>query len=127
MQGPRGAPAPRELLLGLDLGTTSCKAALVTPDGEEVAHGQAPIEWTPVPTGAEIDPQGFVDCALAAAGEALAGAPGDAVVGIGVSGMAETGVLLDRGGEPLLRSIAWHDSRGEEEARRLGEELPDFV
>ena len=51
----------RELLLGLDLGTTSCKAAVVTPDGEEIAHGQAPLTWTPVPTGAEIAPQGFVD------------------------------------------------------------------
>ena len=41
-----------DLLLGLDLGTTSCKAAVVTPDGEEIAHGQAPLAWAPVPTGA---------------------------------------------------------------------------
>ena len=33
--------------------------------------------------------------------------------------MAETGVLLDRHGEPVMPSIAWHDSRGEEEAARL--------
>jgi alkylation response protein AidB-like acyl-CoA dehydrogenase len=26
------------LLLGLDVGTTSCKAAVVTPDGAELAH-----------------------------------------------------------------------------------------
>ena len=65
----------RELLLGLDLGTTSCKAAVVTPAGEEIAHGQAPLHWTPVPTGAEIASQGFVDCALAAAREALASVP----------------------------------------------------
>ena len=37
--------------------------------------------------------------------------------------MAETGVLLDAGGTPVVASIAWHDSRGEEEAARLGEEL----
>jgi sugar (pentulose or hexulose) kinase len=116
----------RELLLGLDLGTTSCKAAVVTPDGEEIAHGQAPIEWTPRPTGAEIDPQGFVDCALAAAAQALEAAPDGEIAGLAVSGMAETGVLLGRDGEPVLPSIAWHDSRGEDEARRLGEELPGF-
>ena len=106
-----------ELLLGLDLGTTSCKAAVVTPDGEEIAHGQAPLAWTPVPTGAEIDPQGFVDCALAAAREALARCRTRAWSGLGVSGMAETGVLLGRDGEPVVPSIAWYDSRGEEAAR----------
>ena len=116
----------RELLLGLDLGTTSCKAAVVTPEGEEIAHGQAPLRWTTVPTGAEIAPQGFVDCALAAARQALADVPDARVVGLGVSGMAETGVLLGRDGEPVVPSIAWYDSRGEEEARRIDEEVPDF-
>ena len=117
----------RELLLGLDLGTTSCKAAVVTPEGEEIAHGQAPLRWTQVPTGGEIAPQGFLACALAAAREALAAAPEDfRIAGLGVSGMAETGVLLGRDGEPVIASIAWHDSRGEEEARRLDAEVPDF-
>jgi sugar (pentulose or hexulose) kinase len=111
------------MLLGLDVGTTSCKAAVVTLDGEEVSHGQAPLRWVPVPTGAEIDPAGFIECALAAAGEALAGAPEGRVAGVGVSSMAETGVLLDRHGEPVTPAIAWHDSRGEEEAARLEREI----
>ena len=117
----------RELLLGLDLGTTSCKAAVVTPEGEEIAHGQAPLHWTPLPTGAEIAPQGFLDCALAAASQALGAAPDDfKIAGLGVSSMAETGVLLGGDGEPVIASIAWHDSRGEEEAERLDAEIPDF-
>ena len=116
----------RELLLGLDLGTTSCKAAVVTPDGEEIAHGQAPLAWTTVPTGAEIAPQSFLDCALAAAQQALAEVPGDRIAGLGVSSMAETGVLLGRDGEPVVPSIAWYDSRGEDEARRIDDEFPDF-
>ena len=126
MQGARGASAPRDLLLGLDLGTTSCKAAVVTPDREEIAHGQAPLAWRSVATGAEIDPQGFVDCALAAAREALEEMPGARIVGLGVSSMAETGVLLGRDGEPVVPSIAWHDSRGEEAARRIADEIPEF-
>src|SRR3954447_1749915 len=115
-----------ELLLGLDLGTTSCKAAVVTLEGEEVAHGQAPLQWSSVPTGAEIAPEGFVECARAAAGEALAAAPDGRVAGLGVSSMAETGILLDAHGEPVRAAIAWHDSRGEEEAARIGEQLADF-
>jgi sugar (pentulose or hexulose) kinase len=114
------------LLLGLDLGTTSCKAAVVTLEGEEVAHGQAPLKWTTVPTGAEIAPAGFLDCALTAAREALAAAPGGRVAGLGVSSMAETGILLDARGEPVMPAIAWHDSRGEEEAARLGAQIAAF-
>src|SRR3954447_23434275 len=115
-----------ELLLGLDLGTTSCKAAVVTLEGEEVAHGQAPLAWTTVPTGAEIAPAGFLACARAAALDALSAAPAGALgalsaaravrlVGVGVRSVAETGVRLDARGAPVTAAIAWHDSRGEEE------------
>jgi sugar (pentulose or hexulose) kinase len=38
--------------------------------------------------------------------------------------MAETGVLVDRGGRPVVPSIAWHDTRGDPE--RLASDLPDF-
>jgi sugar (pentulose or hexulose) kinase len=112
-----------DLLLGLDLGTTSCKAALMTPTGEELAYGRAPVPWQQVPTGAEISPQGLLDAALAAAREALAAGPGGPVAGLGVASMAETGVLLDAAGTPVAPAIAWHDSRGEDEARRLAREL----
>ena len=39
-----------------------------------------------------------------------------AVVGVGVASMAETGVLTDDALRPVVPSIAWHDTRGEEEA-----------
>lgn len=115
-----------ELLLGLDLGTTSCKAAVVTLEAEEVAHGQAPVHWTPLSTGGEIAPAGFLEAAVAAASEALEAAPEGPIAGLGVSSIAETGVLLDRGGEPVVPSIAWHDSRGEHEAERLGDDIGRF-
>jgi len=114
-----------ELLLGLDVGTTSVKAAVVTLDGAEVAHGRTRLPWRRVPTGAEVDPALLVATALEAASEALRAAPDGRVLGVGVASMAETGILLDRRGEPVLPAIAWHDSRGEEEARALGEALPD--
>ncbi|MGZ8634829.1 MAG: FGGY-family carbohydrate kinase, partial [Solirubrobacteraceae bacterium] len=111
------------LLLGLDLGTTSCKAALVSSEGEELAHGRARVAWEVVPTGAEIAPQGLLDAALAAAREAIHAGPEGRIAGLGVASMAETGVLLDTAGMPVVPAIAWHDSRGEDEARRLAREL----
>jgi sugar (pentulose or hexulose) kinase len=111
------------LLLGLDLGTTSCKAAVVTHGGREVSHGRARLPWERVPTGAEIDPERLVDAALAAAGDALAAAPDGPIGALGVASFAETGVLLDAGGEPVAPAIAWYDSRGGPQAERLIAEL----
>jgi sugar (pentulose or hexulose) kinase len=116
----------RTILLGVDVGTTSCKAAAVTPDGEEIAHGRAPMPWDVVPTGAEIAPEAFVTAAVAACTEALAAVGDDAAVaGLGVASMAETGVLLDRTGAPLAPAIAWHDARGADAAEDLAARLGD--
>jgi len=112
-----------ELLAGVDVGTTSCKAALVTPDGAEVAHGAVPTPWRVVPGGAEIASEVLVEAALAAVAQALARGPDGPVVGLGVTSMAETAVLLDAGGGVVAPSIAWHDMRGEQEARRLADDL----
>lgn len=111
------------LLLGLDAGTSAVKAAVIDADGRTVAHGRAPTPWRTVPTGAEIDPDDLLAAAVAAAAEALAGAPQGPVAGIGVASMAETGVLLDGAGRPAVPAIAWHDSRGEEQAVRMAAEL----
>src|SRR3989442_893539 len=112
-----------DLLLGIDAGTTFCKAAAVTVDGREVGHGRCRTPWVEVPTGAEIDPFALVDAAIMAVRQARESAPPGRVVGIGVTSMGETGVLLNARGQPAARGIAWHDTRGEEEAARLTEEL----
>ncbi len=111
------------MLLGLDVGTTSCKAAVVTHGGREVAHGRARVPWRRVPSGAEIDPGLLFDAALTAAREALAAAPEGRIGAVGVASFAETGVLLDAHGEPVAPSIAWHDARGAAQAERLADEL----
>ncbi len=114
------------LLLGLDVGTTAVKAALFDTSGRELAHGRAPTPWHAVPTGAELDPDELLHAAVAATREAVAAAGGGTVAAVGVASMAETGVLLDGHGRPAVPSIAWHDSRGGEQAARLARDLPDF-
>jgi sugar (pentulose or hexulose) kinase len=109
------------LLLGLDVGTEFTKAVAVTLDGKERAHGRARTPWRPVSTGAEMDPGALVDSAVAAAGDALNGAPEGRVLGVGVTSMAETGALLDARGEPVAPMIAWHDTRGDVEAAEVAE------
>src|ERR1700761_7806535 len=111
------------LLLGIDVGTTFCKAVVLDTEGRVVAEGREPTPWTAVATGAEIDAEALADAALRAAAGALAGAPAGRGAGVGVGGLAETGVLIDRRGRALAPAIAWHDRRGAEEARAAADAL----
>ncbi len=112
-----------EVLVGVDVGTTSCKAAVVEVDGAELARGSVRTPWRNVPTGAELDPVELLEAALGAIHEALSAAPKARVAALGVTSMAETGVLLDAGGKPVVPAIAWHDRRGAREAALLVAEL----
>jgi sugar (pentulose or hexulose) kinase len=116
-----------DLLLGIDVGTSACKAAVVDRDGVEVAHGQVPTPWDHVATGAQVDPEELFAAAVDAAREALERAPEGRVVAIGVTSMAEAGVLLDAEGRVLHPAIAWYDERGQAEAEAIARDLPDFV
>jgi sugar (pentulose or hexulose) kinase len=114
------------LLLGIDVGTSACKAAIVDSDGVELAHGQAPTPWQQVPTGAEVDPDALLAAVVSAASDAIARGPEGRVAAIGVTSVAETGMLMDAGGRVLRRPVAWHDARGVAEAQALARDLPDF-
>jgi sugar (pentulose or hexulose) kinase len=112
------------LLLGLDVGTSAVKAAVVDEAGRELSNGRAKTPWRLVPTGAELDPDALLAAALEAARAALNGRE---VIGIGVASMAETGVLADDALRPVVPSIAWSDTRGAEEAERIAADLPEFA
>jgi len=99
------------------------KAAVLGLDGTELSRGKAPTPWRPVPTGAEVDPADLFDAAMSALDAALEAAPEGRVVAVGVTSMAETVVLLGTDGKPATASIAWHDTRGAEEAEELAGEL----
>ena len=109
----------RELLAGLDVGTTSVKALLVTPQGTEVALGRAATTWSATPSGAETSAASIVDAARSALSNALDRAPGDRVTALGVASMAESGVLVGRDDQSLTPVIAWHDHRDEQQLRDL--------
>jgi sugar (pentulose or hexulose) kinase len=103
----------------LDVGTTAIKAAVFDEAFDVVSHGRAATPWR----GSELDPDELLRAAIEAAAAAL---DGRTVAGIGVASMAETGVLADDDLRPVVPSIGWWDTRGEEEAERLAAELPHF-
>lgn len=116
-------------ILALDLGTTSCKAAVVAATGQmlAVAATEYATYW-PKPGWAEQDATDWWAAAVAAGREALAasaiiGGNGIDIVGIGLSSQRETVVLTDADGNPLTRAIVWMDRRSEPQAAALAAEF----
>jgi sugar (pentulose or hexulose) kinase len=108
------------LYVGLDVGTTTSKAVVFTEAGDPVGSGRADTPWTLTGSGAELDALALLDSAKAAVAEALADCPPGPIAGLGVASLAESGVLLDRHGEPVAPVIAWHDTRDRAELAELG-------
>jgi len=106
------------LLLGIDLGTTGCKAVVHDHHGRLL--GQSYLEYgliTLSPTFIEQDPHAWWDLTLQAINLALERASADraAVGGLAVSSQGISFVLLDVQGHPLGNAINWLDSRAVEE------------
>jgi sugar (pentulose or hexulose) kinase len=119
-----------ELLVGLDVGTSSSKAVVFDADGTFLAMGRAPTPWTHVEPvggvgapGAEMPADVLLAAAIAAISQALAEAPAGRVAGLGVTSMAESGVLLDARARPVVPVIAWHDARDLPQVARLDRDL----
>jgi len=108
-----------QLLVGLDVGTTSVKAVVFGTDGREVSAGRVVTPWTPAPYGVEMDATTLVSAAVDALNSALTDAPKANVLAVGVTSMGESGVLLDSRGVPVAPVIAWHDTRDETEVGDL--------
>jgi sugar (pentulose or hexulose) kinase len=113
-----------ELLVGLDVGTTSSKAVVFDVDGAVLAMGRAPTPWTHIePVGAEMPADVLLAAAVTAVSRALADAPTGRVAGLGVTSMAESGVLLDAHGRPVVPVIAWHDTRDQPQVTQFGRDI----
>ncbi|MGO1850850.1 MAG: FGGY-family carbohydrate kinase [Microbacterium sp.] len=108
-----------DLLVGLDIGTTSSKAVVFTNAGEPVAIGRADTEWTRSTAGTEITAEQLRDAAFLALSRAVDASPPGRIAGVGIASIAESGVLLDDGGRSIAPVIAWHDRRDGEELEQL--------
>ncbi len=109
--------------LGVDVGTSSTKAVVYTDTGRPVGAGRAATPWYTGPHGVEVDPIALRDSAFAAIDEALAAARGEAVGGVGITSMGETGILVDGKGDAVAPAIAWHDVRDAAEAEQLARDV----
>lgn len=108
-------------LLGIDIGTSACKAAAFTETGEAVfSSSRSYPVYYPRPGWAEQAPdlwwQG-VSGALQALWQA--GLRPEQVAGIGVDGQSWSAVAVDRQGEALCNTPIWMDTRAEDICREV--------
>ncbi|HEY2667304.1 MAG TPA: FGGY family carbohydrate kinase [Actinomycetota bacterium] len=115
----------RDLVLGLDLGTTRSKALLLDASGAEVAVAVGPTPFEASDGRIEASTECLVLAATALV--ATLGPARDRVAAVGIAGMAECGAPLDAAGKPLAPVIAWHDPRGGDVAERLATRFGDAV
>jgi sugar (pentulose or hexulose) kinase len=106
------------VLLGIDIGTSSVKALLLSEDLRTLGSGRAATPWAERDGHVEMDPGALLRSVLAAA-EACLGEGEARVCAIGVTGIAESGVLVDTDGRPCAPILAWYDERGEREEAEL--------
>ncbi|GAC1467713.1 MAG: FGGY family carbohydrate kinase [Chloroflexota bacterium] len=102
------------MFLGLDIGTSSAKAILLSSDGAIVGRGSAPYQvLSPRPGWAETDPETWWIASALAVEQAVNGRTAD-VKALGLSGQMHGVVLATETGRPLRPAILWADTRSDE-------------
>jgi sugar (pentulose or hexulose) kinase len=120
-----------DAVIGIDIGTTSAKA-VARSSRRGTPYAEQPTPWHTGRDGqTEIDPGRLVSVAVELIGRTIAAAQAAwgpvRVRSIGVTGLAESGVLLDGAGAPAAPVIAWFDHRGGHELRQLAAQAPGFA
>src|ERR1700677_4769610 len=112
--------AERNLFLGVDVGTTSIKAALYDIAGEAVAHAGGPYPTArPAPGIVEQNPEDWTDGVVAAMDALLTNDRADRVAAVGLCSQVNTDVFVDAAGRAVAPAIMWQDNRAAPEAARL--------
>ena len=99
-------------LLGLDVGTTGCKAIAFTPDGDTVAtaYREYPL-YSPQPGWQELDPEEVWQNVREALSEVSSKTKADPIVALAISSQGEACHAIDKKGRCLTRSIVSFDGR----------------
>ena len=117
-----------EYLLGIDIGTSSCKVALFEENGAVAAAGgsEYPVSY-PQKGWAEQDPRDWWDGVCRAVREMISenGIDPSQIAGIGVDGQSWSAIAVDAAGEILCPTPIWTDTRSAGICRETLERLPE--
>ena len=118
----------RDLLLAIDVGTGSVRAALLTPDGETLAFAAQEHEQIVPRFGwSEQRPADWWTGAVAVIRRVLDALPGASarIAAVGACGQMHATVLVDADANPALDAVPlWNDKRNRDTVERFTREQP---
>ncbi|MGC9360049.1 MAG: FGGY-family carbohydrate kinase, partial [Anaerolineae bacterium] len=113
-------------LLGIDVGTTGCKAAAYTPDGNLLAEAYREYDvQRPRPGWAELDAQDVWSKVCACIRSVALQTTADPISALAVSSLGEAVVPVDADRNILGPSLLNFDTRGEAYVSEIADALPD--
>ncbi|MFT3955019.1 MAG: xylulokinase [Piscinibacter sp.] len=115
------------ITLGIDIGTSGVKVALLGDHDQVIAHSSQPLRVSrPQPGFSEQAPQDWWQATCDGLDDLKArhGAELAEVTAIGLSGQMHGATLLDAAGEVLRPCILWNDGRSEAECAELERDWP---
>src|SRR5438132_8084441 len=124
MSTPSPHPNNSPLVLTIDIGSSSLRTNLYTPEAEPLAGCQAHLPYEVRLTadgGAEIDPDALLDCLLRAIDTTLERAAGRArdIRGVGMCSLVSNLMGIDGDSRPTTPIYTWADTRCAKEAAEL--------
>ena len=110
----------RDLVIGLDLGTTAIKALAVDPRAGILGEARTGVALhQPRPGQVVIDAPDYADAAVATLAELVGRVDRARLAGVAISGAMHSLVPIDEHDLPLTPALTWADERGRDEALRL--------
>jgi len=111
----------KQLLMGIDIGTSACKVAVFDLQGKVIAQSNKPYKvYYPNPGWAEQDPDEWWSAICDGIREILGSGDVSAsdIAGIGVDGQSWSAIPIDKDGNVLDRTPIWMDTRAREICER---------
>ncbi|MDD2534357.1 MAG: FGGY family carbohydrate kinase [Eubacteriales bacterium] len=113
-------------LLGLDIGTSGCKATIIDENGRVLSEAYREYALISERPGWQVlDPEQIWNAVVQVMSEAIQAKFCSRIRAIGVSSFGEATVAIDRNGRVLCNSMIYIDSRGALEAEALKERFGD--
>ena len=113
-------------LLGVDIGSTGCKAAVYTEQGRLISSSYKEYKVLYKGQSAELKPQKVWECVKACIKKVVLDCGNDTVKALSVSSMSDTFTPFDKDGKPLTHSVMSFDSRAGLEVEELKESCDSY-
>lgn len=114
----------KDILIGIDIGTSACKAAAFLRDGTVLCSTQQEYEVSyPRPGWAEQDPQQWWEAVCLCLKRLCLQVDPESIRGIGIDGQSWSAIPIDEGGQVLAKTPIWMDTRAQDICDELEERL----